>query len=93
MPPKHRAFVTEVEKRSTLRNFIKNRMDRVPKLRDLYDDCVSLMEKFRTQHLEFAARYINKQTAKFKNDIDIGTGGTPFMQYLKNIAMKVVSIS
>ncbi|MBW4562863.1 MAG: indoleamine 2,3-dioxygenase [Mojavia pulchra JT2-VF2] len=83
MPPKHRAFVEEVEKRSTLRDFIKNRMDRVPKLKDLYNDCVSLIEQFRTQHLKFAARYINQQTAKSNNDTEIGTGGTPFMQYLK----------
>jgi indoleamine 2,3-dioxygenase len=83
MPPRHRAFVEEVEKRSTLRDFVKNRREQVPKLSDLYNDCVSLLEKFRTQHLEFAARYINKQTAKFNNDTGVGTGGTPFMQYLK----------
>jgi indoleamine 2,3-dioxygenase len=83
MPPRHRAFVEEVEKRSTLRDFVKNRRERVPQLSDLYNDCVSLLEKFRTQHLEFAARYINKQAAKFNNDTGVGTGGTPFMRYLK----------
>ncbi len=83
MPPKHRAFVEEVEKRSTLRDFVKNRMGQVPKLGDFYNDCVSLMEQFRTQHLEFAGRYIHKQTPKSNNDTDVGTGGTPFMQYLK----------
>ncbi|ARV60796.1 hypothetical protein BZZ01_21155 [Nostocales cyanobacterium HT-58-2] len=83
MPPKHCTFVEEVEKRSTLRDFVKNCMDTVPKLKDLYNECVSLIENFRTQHLLFAARYINQQTAKSNNDTDIGTGGTPFMQYLK----------
>jgi indoleamine 2,3-dioxygenase len=83
MPPKHRVFVEEVEKRSTLREFVKTHIERSPKLGDLYNDCVSLMEKFRTQHLEFAARYIHKQTPKFNNNTDVGTGGTPFMQYLK----------
>jgi indoleamine 2,3-dioxygenase len=83
MPPKHRALIAAVERRSTLRDFVKNQMDRVPKLRDLYNNCVSLMEQFRTQHLEFAARYIHKQAGSISNDPNIGTGGTPFMQYLK----------
>lgn len=83
MPPRHRAFVKEVENLSTLRDFVKNQMDRVPQLKDLYNDCVSLIEQFRTQHLQFAASYINQQTPKSNNDTDVGTGGTPFMQYLK----------
>ena len=83
MPPKHRAFVEAVEKRSTLHDFVKDRMDRAPKLKDLFNDCVLLIEQFRTQHLDFAARYIHQQTAKASNDPNVGTGGTPFMQYLK----------
>ncbi len=83
MPPKHRAFVEAVEKHSTLRNFVKNRLHQWPKLTDLYNDCVSIMEKFRTQHLKLAARYINQQATKVNNNKGIGTGGTPFMQYLK----------
>ena len=83
MPPKHRAFVEALEKHSTLRNFVKNHLNQLPKLRVLYNDCVSLMEKFRTQHLKFAARYINQQAAKVNINAEIGTGGTPFMRYLK----------
>ncbi|MDJ0690353.1 MAG: hypothetical protein QNJ41_17815 [Xenococcaceae cyanobacterium MO_188.B32] len=83
MPPKHRAFVEFVEQRSKLRDFVHNRMSHLPKLKDLYNDCLSLIEQFRTKHLEFAARYIHKQTAQAHNDTSIGTGGTPFMQYLK----------
>lgn len=83
MPPKHNAFVKEVEKRSTLRHFVRTRMKKLPKLRDLYNDCVSQIEQFRTQHLKFAAAYINQQTAKSNNNTNIGTGGTPFMEYLK----------
>ncbi len=83
MPPKHRSFVAAVEKQSKLRGFVKNRMQQHPELRDSYNDCLSLIEQFRTKHLEFAARYIQQQTAKAKNDTNIGTGGTPFMSYLK----------
>lgn len=83
MPPQHRAFIKEVQKRSTLRDFVKTHMDSVPNLKDLYNDCVSLIEEFRTMHLEFAARYIHQQTAKSNNNTEVGTGGTPFMRYLK----------
>jgi indoleamine 2,3-dioxygenase len=83
MPPKHHAFIKKVEKHSTLRNFVIKHKQQVPTLRDLYNDCVSLIEKFRTQHLEFAHRYIHQQTAKFYNNTDIGTGGTPFLKYLQ----------
>ncbi|MBD2354173.1 hypothetical protein H6G41_05965 [Tolypothrix sp. FACHB-123] len=83
MPPQHSAFIQEVEKRSTLRHFVRTRMEKLPKLRDLYNDCVSQIEQFRTQHLKFAAAYINQQTAKSNNNTNIGTGGTPFMEYLK----------
>ena len=83
MPPKHRAFVAAVEQRSRLRDFVQSRMQQFPELKDLYNDCLSLIEQFRTKHLEFAARYIHKQTAEAHNDTSIGTGGTPFMQYLK----------
>ncbi|MDJ0593035.1 MAG: hypothetical protein QNJ72_24120 [Pleurocapsa sp. MO_226.B13] len=83
MPPKHRAFVAAVEKRSKLRDFVLNRMQQLPKLTNLYNDCLSLIEQFRTKHLEFATRYIHQQAAEPHNDTSIGTGGTPFIRYLK----------
>ena len=83
MPPQHRAFVEAVENRSTLHDFVRDHMARRPELKGLYNDCVTLIEQFRTQHLDFATRYIHQQTAKVSNDPNVGTGGTPFMRYLK----------
>lgn len=81
MPPQHRAWIAAVEERSTLRQFVQNHSD--PCLQQLYNDCLTLIEQFRTRHLEFAARYINQQAARASNSPEIGTGGTPFMRYLK----------
>lgn len=81
-PPKHRRLIEDVAARSHLREFIKKsaRIDLI----NLYDDCVDHVQRFRTRHLEYAASYINRQARDSEgNPVDIGTGGTPFMKYLK----------
>lgn len=81
-PPKHRKLIEDVRARSHLRAFIQESGD--TDLINLYDDCVDHVQRFRTRHLEYAASYINKQARDSEgNPIDIGTGGTPFMKYLK----------
>src|SRR5690606_28686377 len=81
-PPKHRQFIEEVQKRSTLRAFVAESGDAA--LVRLYNGIVEHVQKFRTRHLEYAASYINKQARDSEgNPTDIGTGGTPFMKYLK----------
>lgn len=81
-PPRHRAFIETVKERSNVRTFVKGSCD--PNLKALYNSCLEQVYKFRTQHLEYAASYINKQAISGTgNPIDVGTGGTPFMRYLK----------
>ena len=81
-PPAHRAFIDTVRQESKVRDFIE--ASQLEGLRSLYNECISKLAQFRTKHLEYAASYINKQAKSADgNDTDIGTGGTPFMKYLK----------
>jgi indoleamine 2,3-dioxygenase len=81
-PRTHRRFIEDVAKRSVLRPFVA--ASERKSLHDAYRVCVEDVAKFRTKHLEYAAQYINKQSISGPgNDVDVGTGGTPFMRYLK----------
>jgi indoleamine 2,3-dioxygenase len=84
MPPKHRAMIEQVEKISNAKTII----DGSKSLTNNYNKCLEEIRKFRALHLEFAASYIHKQS-QIKNPFGTGgstikgTGGTPFMKYLK----------
>lgn len=80
-PPRHRRFIEAVRDSSSVRDFSKTQSQ---SLKDAFNACVEQVARFRTRHLEYAASYINKQAGGAAgNDTDVGTGGTPFMKYLK----------
>lgn len=80
MPPRHRAFLEAMEDSGGVRAMAEQAGTRV---RDAYNACVEGMHRFRAKHLEYAAQYIYRQAETGDNPVAVGTGGTPFMPYLK----------
>jgi indoleamine 2,3-dioxygenase len=81
-PPPHRRFIDDVRRQSGLRGFV-GRVGRRD-LTEAYNAAVQAVADFRSLHLEYAASYIHTQGRRSAgNDTEIGTGGTPFMKYLK----------
>lgn len=84
MPPEHREFIDYVESNSKLSEFIDKNQD----LQEVFNQCLSEISAFRSQHLQYASDYIHKQNTKNTlfgagGSVVRGTGGTPFMRYLK----------
>lgn len=82
MPPQHRWFLEATEAEPSTRTFVQSHTSE-PGLLDSYNACVEWVDKFRTKHLEFAVSYIANQAQRDPaNPSQVGTGGTPFVQYL-----------
>ena len=82
MPPKHVAFIEAVEAGPSVRNFVTT--IKKSSLTQVFNDCIELVANFRAMHLEYAGTYIHAQAqATPGNPSAVGTGGTPFMIYLR----------
>lgn len=81
MPIQHRNFLEWIEKNSKVREQVKNS---TAAMKNIYNQCIKLIARFRSTHLHYAASYIQQQAQKSaENPNAVGTGGTPFMEYLR----------
>ena len=82
MPPKHVKFIEAVENGPRVRDFVFKLNNTA--IKNVFNECVSLVADFRALHLEYAGTYIHAQAQKTPgNPSAVGTGGTPFMIYLR----------
>ncbi len=83
-PPGHRRFARAVASGPSVREVVAQEGDARRELVAAYDECIHWLESFRRMHAEYAARYIHQQSQTSpSNPTSVGTGGTPFMPYLR----------
>jgi indoleamine 2,3-dioxygenase len=80
MPPKHRALVAALRQTSTIRTRAENGS---PALRDAYNACIAATDEFRRKHIGLTSQYIIKQASTHVGPGTIGTGGTDFVEFLR----------
>ncbi|NXH90849.1 I23O2 dioxygenase, partial [Edolisoma coerulescens] len=64
MPPRHRAFVEEVQRAVSLRQYVLSSGD--ARLRAAFNRCVSALTDFRSYHITIVTKYITIAAAKAK---------------------------
>jgi indoleamine 2,3-dioxygenase len=80
MPPKHRALVAALRETSTIRTRADNGS---PALRDAYNACIAGTDEFRRKHIGLTSQYIVKQASIHVGPGTTGTGGTDFVEFLR----------
>lgn len=87
MPPRHRAFVEDVGRGSTVRAVVA-RSDDVAVLA-CYNACIAAMDELRRKHMGLVSEYITRQMPPSASAI--GTGGTNFNDFLRQTRVETVT--
>lgn len=92
MPAKHRAFLNSLCQQPSVSCYVQESGD--AELIKSYNETVGALVSFRSQHISLVRSYIIdvKQCQGDKTtEEDKGTGGTPFMSFLKNVKDNTVA--
>ena len=81
MPAKHRAFIAALAERSAIR---ERAMHGSASLRDIYNACIAATDEFRRKHIGITSDYILKQANVVVGPGTTGTGGTDFVEFLRD---------
>ena len=92
MPRKHREFLETLESLPSVRDYVLQSNN--PKLIKGYDLAVEAFGKFRSEHIILVTKYIVMQKKHSINSSleATGTGGTPFMEFLKQVRDDTVAL-
>ena len=86
MPAKHCKFLDTLRQEASVRSYVLNSGN--AELIKSYYEAVGALASFRSEHIKLVTSYIinvkQNQGEKLSEE-DRGTGGTPFMSFLKNI--------
>ena len=92
MPKKHRDFLETLEQLPSVREYVlqSNNPDLVAK----YNSTIEAFGEFRRQHIVLVTRYIvNQRQHSVNTSLDMtGTGGTPFMKFLKQVKDDTIAL-
>ncbi len=84
MPIEHQNFLSALLSKNQLRSLVLTSDDKT--IIDSYNNCIYELAEFRSEHLKITVDYIHKPASKYSQSRErgeIGTGGSPFMKYLK----------
>ena len=85
MPVKHRQFLEALSEQPSVREYVRKSKD--SRLVKSFNDAVEAFGRFRSDHVILVTRYIVMQKSHSINASleEKGTGGTPFMLFLKQV--------
>ena len=84
MPLAHRTLLYDLDNWRNQKNSSKSQKTLEKNIVELIEEIILEVKKFRNTHLIYARDYIHTQSEEAKtNSNSVGTGGTPFMQYLE----------
>ena len=86
MPAKHREFLVTLGQQPSVSYYVQESGD--AELIRSYDEAVDALASFRSRHISLVTSYIinvKQRQGEESSEEDKGTGGTPFMRFLKKV--------